>query len=217
MPRPPASRIRAYNFATAGPSTGAVVALLGTGPGGPNRFTEGKVIPFGQGNVLPQAWLDMAMQSGTAYSCLEKRKAFLEGAGLPPNLAAIPVPGTRITTADFWAQLCSYAAGFRAVAVLVRYNAAGGFGEFYALPTGTVRKTDAGTFLFNAKFGRAGYRAEEDTEHLPFDSDPEAVADLLKRAKKRDDQGRVFGQPGQILYAYNPQAGEEDLLMLPSR
>lgn len=204
------SRIRAYNFATAGP-TGSAVASSGSGSGGSRaRFTEGKVIEFGKGNILPQTWLDMAMQSGTAYSCLEKRKAFLEGAGLPPNLAAIPVPGTQHVASEFWSQLCSYAAGFRAVAVLVRYNAAGGIGEVYALPTGTVRKTDAGTFLFNAKYGRPGYRQGEDTEHFPFDNDPLAVADLLKRAKKKDDQGRLFGQPGQILYAYNPQAGEED-------
>ena len=204
------SRIRAYNFAIAGPATGSAVAMLGTSPGGPNRFTDGKVIEFGRGNILPQVWLDIAMQSGTAYSCLEKRKAFLEGAGLSPELAAIPVPGTKQVAADLWAQLCSYAAGFRAVAVMVRYNLAGDIGEIYALPTGTVRKTDAGTFLFNAKYGRAGCREDESTEHHPFDDDPTTVAELLKRAKKKDDHGRAFGQPGQILYAYNPQAGEED-------
>ena len=209
MPPRAHSRIRAYNFATAGP-TGSAVASSGSGTAAPARFTDGKLIEFGKGNILPQTWLDMAMQSGTAYACLEKRKAFLEGAGLPPNLAAIPVPGTTQLAAEFWAQLCSYAGGFRAVAVLVRYNAAGGFGELYVLPTGTVRKTDAGTFLFNAKYGRPGYRQTEDTEHFPFDDDPAAIADLLKRAKKKDDQGRLFGQPGQILYAYNPQAGEED-------
>ena len=207
MPRNPI--IRAYNFATINP-VGAAVPAAKDGVAGPLRFTEGKVINFGGSNILPQVWLDMAMQSGTAYSCLEKRKAFLEGAGLSPELAAIPVPGTKHVASELWAQLCSYAASFRAVAVLVRYNAAGGIGEVYALPTGTVRKTDAGTFLFNAKFGRPGYRKEEDTEHFPFDSDPTTVSELLKRAKKRNDSGQLYGQPGQILYAYNPQAGEED-------
>jgi len=205
-------RIRAYNLATAGPSQGlAVVSPVGDTTLGPGRLTEGKLLDFGRGNTLPQAWLDMVLQSGTAYTCLEKRKAFLEGAGLPPELAKIPVPGTKLTAADLWSQLCSYGSGFRAVALLVRYNALGGFGEVHLLPNGSVRKTTAGTFLFNRKFGREGYKQSEDTEHLPFDDSPEAIAQVLDNVRRKNKVGGgKIGQPGQILYAYTPQAGEED-------
>lgn len=209
MPR--TARIRAYNLSTANPKGLAVFSPVEAGQFGPGRVTEGKCVPFGAKNNLPQAWQDLMMQSGTGYACWEKRKAFLEGAGLPPALAALPVPGTDLTAADFWPQLCSYGAGYRAVALLVRYNANGGIGEVHLLPNGMVRKTTAGTFLYNPRFGREGYKQSEDVEHLLFDNRPEVVnALLVKAGKKNPATKKPYGQPGQILYAYNPQAGEED-------
>jgi hypothetical protein len=209
MPARPA-RLRAYHFATARPQGLAVVSPV-TDAAGPGRLTDAKPLPFGPDNNLPQQWLDMALQSGSAYACLEKRKAFLEGQGLPPQLARTPVPGTRHTAADLWSQLCSYGGTFRGVALLIRYTAAGTIGEVHLLPFGQVRKTAAGTLLFNRHFGRSGYRAADDTEHLPFDPAPATVAELLAKAnKKKPDSKEKHGQPGQILYAYVPQAGEED-------
>ena len=212
MARNAPARIRAYRFAATGTSGPALFTPLDGGTvTAPGRVTEAKAVFFGAENRLPQAWLDTAMQSGTAYSCLEKRKSFLEGAGLPLALGLLPVPGTRHTAADLWSQLCSYGGGFRGVALLIRYAASGSIGEIHLLPFGAVRKTTAGTFLFNAKFGRPGYRAAEDTEHYPFDPDPATVSDVLGRAgKKKLNSKDKFGQPGQILYAYVAQAGEED-------
>lgn len=211
MPRPAAPRIRAYSLAPAQPQGLVVITPISGASAGPGRFTAGKLVPFGRENVLPQAWLDAVLQSGTAYSCLEKRKAFLEGAGLPSALAKLPVPGTRHLAADLWSQLCSYGGGFRGVALLIRYNAAGGIGEVHVLPNGAVRKTTEGTFLLNHKFGRDGYRETDSTEHLPFDDNPATVMELLKKAtKKKPNSQERYGQPGQILYAYVPQAGEED-------
>ena len=179
--------------------------------------TGGKGLAYGAGNTVPQIALDAALASGTAYRCLERRTAFLVGMGLPETLAALPVPGHAGKEAgELWGELCSDLAYFNGAAFLVRYANDGSIGEIHLLPFPSVRKTDKGTFLLNHKFGRKGYISRDNTEHLPFDSDPKAVEALLKLAREINEKTRLpNGQPGQILYAYIAKAGEKDYPLPP--
>jgi hypothetical protein len=192
---------------------------LGTG-----NATGGKGLMYGPGNTVPQIALDAALNSGTAYRCLERRTAFLVGMGLPPAFAERPVPGHPGKTYDeLWGEECSDFAYFNGVAFLVRWSmespTTGIPGEVHLLPFPSVRKTDKGTYLLNHKFGRKGYKANENTEHFPFDNSPEAIQAVLDRAEEpvNPDQpeGAKHGQPGQILYAYIAKAGEKDYPLPP--
>ncbi|TGE08749.1 hypothetical protein [Hymenobacter fodinae] len=196
----------------------------------------GKGIAFGEGNHVPQIALAAAQDSGACYRALEKRSAFLEGMGFPvpikdPNhpdfkkellgtMGDTPVPGQPGKTVnDLWAEECSSGGYFNGAAFLVKYNTEGGKGETYLLPFQSVRKTDKGTFLLNHKFGKKGFNAGETTEHLPFDDSEEVVKGILERAAmpvdEKNPEGPKIGQPGQILYAYIPKAGEMDYPLPP--
>ncbi|QIX61863.1 hypothetical protein HER32_11990 [Hymenobacter sp. BT18] len=180
----------------------------------------GRGIAFGQGNTAPQVALEAALNSGTAYRCLEKRSAFLEGMGLPQVLADEEVPGQPgKTLGELWAEECSDGSYFNGAAFLVRYNLEKQIGEIHLLPFPSVRKTDKGTFLLNHKFGRKGFKAADTTEHQAFDNRPETIEAILKTAEEPIDDkkpgGPKKGQPGQILYVYISKAGEKDYPLPP--
>ena len=179
-------------------------------------LTGGTALAYGNGNTVPQIALDAALASGTAYRCLERRTAFLIGTGLPDALAVVPVPGQPGKVwGEFWAELCSQWAYFNGCALLIKYANDKSIGEVHLLPLPAVRKTSNGCFLLNHRYGRKGFKADESTEHLPFNPSTEAVAALLKQAKVLDKKGKPFGQPGQILYAYIAKAGEMDYPLPP--
>lgn len=210
----PANTVRAF-FNVALPEL--LPNVVGSKDLGLGNASGGKGIAYGAGNVVPQIALDAALNSGTAYRCLERRTAFLVGMGLPEPQASLPVPGQPGKTwGELWGELCSDMAYFNGAALLVRYANDKTIGEVHLLPFPSVRKTDKGTYLLNHQFGRRGFSKANTSEHLPFDPDPLAVKALLKKAKEIDEKtGKPYGQPGQILYAYIAKAGEKDYPLPP--
>jgi hypothetical protein len=218
-----------FNIAVSAPEIGVLAQTDIAG-----KFDGGKGLVFGDGNTVPIVAMAAKQQSGTTYRCLELRAQFLEGKGFPVpardpetgqlldatqagTMGDAPVPGhPGKTVNDFWAEQCSYAGDLNASAVLVRYNAVNGPGEYHILPVGSVRKTAKGTFLLNHRFGRKGFKASDTTEHLPYDPDPKVVRAIVKRAREIDPKTKKpYGQPGQILYIYTPKSGEEDYPLPP--
>jgi len=187
---------------------------------GSGSTSGGKGLAYGFGNTVPQVALDAALNSGTAYRCLERRTAFLVGMGLPENLAALDVPGhPGKDVGELWGESCSDWSYFNGVAYLVRYALDKSIGELHLLPFPSVRKTDKGTFLLNHKFGRKGFSKSDTTEHAAFDNSDEAIQAVLDKAEEpidpKNPEGPKHGQPGQILYAYIAKAGEKDYPLPP--
>lgn len=182
-------------------------------------MSGGRALSFGEGNTLPLVALDAALDSGTTYRCLERRAQFLEGLGFGKE-GEIEVPGQPGKTAnDLWSEWCSYGAYNNGAAGLIRYNNEKELAERYVVPFHAVRKTDKGTFLLNHRYGRKGYKPKDTTEHAPFDPRPDVIDQVLQRAedlvRENDPSSGKVGQPGQILYAYKPKAGEEDYPLPP--
>lgn len=186
---------------TANAPAGKPVHFLHSRPRVLNRFLERtynqstKRFVYGPDDLLPQMFIKLVANNGTAIRAVKKVAQYIYGNGFADETFAKMKLNDRKTANKILKELSIYAALFEGVSLYVRRNAFGEIADVDSARFEFLRPREDGSFIYNQTLGSAQYRKAADKRMPGF-----------KGFKIDSEQLRAnfsgYDDPGEIIYLF---------------
>lgn len=159
---------------------------------------------IGSDDKLPNKIINYVDASGTAKSCIDKRKAFIYGKGFVDENVGKALINKRQTSNKLLKEIAVYAAYLEGFFLNTIYDLEGNVISVYHLKAEKFRPMEDGRWRFNERMGEKLYKQSEDIYYHPFEPD----LSIPERRRRISNDIKTYGkQLGDIYMVNTPGAG----------
>ena len=168
---------------------------------------------IGTDDKLPNKIIGYVDASGTAKSCIDKRRDFIFGKGFIDENVGKALINRRQTANKLLKEISVYTAYFEGFFLNVLYDLSGIVISVYHIKAEKLRPMEDGRWRFNERMGEKLYRQTDDIYFFPFQPD---LPISERRARQREEIKKYGRQLGDILMVSTPGAGYlKDIFPIP--
>lgn len=159
---------------------------------------------IGTDDKLPNKLIKIVDGSGTAKSCIDKRRDFIFAKGFIDENVGKAFINKKQTANKLLKEICVYAAYFEGFFLNILYDLNGLPISVYHLKAEKFRPMQDGSWRFNERMGESLYKQSEDIYFKTFEPD----LSVPERRKRIADDIKTYGrQLGDIMMVSTPAAG----------